>query len=229
MISLNIQSVKERISNVCARLGRDPGGVTVVAVSKGRPAQEIQEALTAGIADIGENRIQEAILKYNAIRSTGYVSRIKWHMIGHLQTNKVKDAVAIFDLIQSVDSIDLARQIDKQACRINKLQGILVQINTSGEASKFGLKPQDAIAAIKEMAELKNIEIRGLMTIAAAVDDPQGARPFFLRLKQLKDKINNLSFVSCPLSFLSMGMSDDFEVAIEEGSSMVRLGRAIFD
>lgn len=219
MVKKNILKLKGSIAN----------SITIVAVSKGRPLEQIKEAVEAGITDIGENKVQEALEKYNAIRTTQYAQRIKWHLVGHLQTNKVKDAVRIFDLIQSVDSLHLAQEIDKQAARINKIQDILVEVNVSGESTKFGLKPDAAIEVIKEIARLKNIKIKGLMTIAPMVDNPQITRPYFRELRELRDKINHLRFTTYDLQLLSMGMSDDFQVAIEEGATMVRLGRAIFE
>ena len=156
-------------------------------------------------------------------------STIRWHMVGHLQTNKVKDAVKIFDLIHSVDSAHLAAEIDKQALKINKIQDILIEIKTSPEVTKSGIKPDEAIEVIKEIDKFKNINIKGLMTIAPLADDPQKARPYFRMLRELMDKINALHVTPNRLHVLSMGMTDDFEIAIEEGSTMVRLGRAIFE
>jgi hypothetical protein len=200
-----------------------------VAVSKARTPQQIEEVIQAGISDIGENKVQEALIKYNQLRAMGYELRaIKWHMVGHLQTNKVKDAVGIFDLIHSVDSVHLAQEIDRQAVKINKIQNILIEVKTSGEATKFGLRPEEVIAVIKEMAPFKNIDIKGLMTIAPIADSPEKTRPYFRTLRELKDEINRSSLTKSPLSVLSMGMSDDFEIAIEEGSNMIRIGRAIF-
>ena len=220
MIKGNIVKVKERI----------PSSVTLVAVSKGRTIEEIREAIAAGITDIGENKVQEALAKYNKLSTIDYrLSTIRWHMVGHLQTNKVKDAVKIFDLIQSVDSLKLAQEIDKQAAKIKKIQDILVQIKTSPEATKFGLRPEEAVGVTKEMSGLKNIKVKGLMTIAPIVDNPEKARPYFRIVKELYNRINELSTIDYRLSTISMGMTDDFKVAIEEGSNMVRLGRAIFE
>ena len=236
MIRENILKIKERISSICSKINRDCNSITIVAVSKGRTIQQIREAIEAGITDIGENRVQEALLKYNAIRTTQYAPHIKWHMVGHLQTNKVKDAVRIFDLIQSVDSIRLASEMDKQAAKINKIQEILVEVKTSPEAAKSGVLAQEAAGPIKTILELKNIRVRGLMTIAPIVDDPEKARPYFRKLRELKEQINALSTIDYPLpdgrqglSTLSMGMTDDFEAAIEEGADMIRLGRAVFE
>src|SRR4030042_2041080 len=241
MIKENVSRIKQQILKVCSKINQDAGKITIIAVSKGRTLEQIEEAIDAGINDIGENRVQEALLKYNQLvgfrfsvlgsrfsPNTEHRTPIKWHMVGHLQTNKVKDAVKIFDLIQSVDSVGLTKEIDKEAAKINKIQEIFLEVKTSPEATKFGLKPEEAIEVIKEIAEFKNIKINGLMTIAPLVDDPKQTRPYFRLLRELKDKINESQVASRKLTVLSMGMSDDFEVAIEEGSNMVRIGRAIF-
>jgi pyridoxal phosphate enzyme (YggS family) len=229
MIGDNILQIKGRINLLCRRLRRAPEEISIVAVSKGRSLSQIQDVISCGLNNIGENRIQEAVSKYNELRTIGDRPRtIKWHMVGHLQTNKVKQAVGIFDLIQSVDSLRLAEEINKQAARINKIQNILIQINTSAEKSKFGLTLQEASPVIERMSRLKNITILGLMTIAPIAKKPGENRPYFRMLRELKDKINSLGIAGCALDILSMGMSDDFEIAIEEGANMVRLGRAIF-
>lgn len=223
MVKDNIIEILKRISLVCSKINRDPNTITIVAVTKGRSLEQIKQVVQAGITDIGENKVQEALLKYRLL------STIKWHMVGHLQSNKAKDAVRIFDLIQSVDSLHLAAEINKHAAKINKIQDILIEIKASHEATKFGLNPDEAVKVIKEITEFKNINIKGLMTIAPIVDNPQKARPYFRMLKELRDKIVSLSTMDNELLTLSMGMTDDFEVAIEEGSNMVRLGRAIFE
>jgi pyridoxal phosphate enzyme (YggS family) len=237
MIKENVPSIRKRIALVCSKFNRDFNSITVVAVSKGRASEQIKEAFEAGITDIGENRVQEALLKYNELqtpnsplpgRQAGKLQTIRWHMVGHLQTNKIKEAVRIFDLIHSVDSIRLAKEIDKESAKINKIQNLLIEIKTSPEAAKFGLKPDEAVEFMKEIAELKNISIKGLMTIAPIVDNPEKTRPYFMILKELLFKINRLGILNYELKTLSMGMTDDFEVAIEEGSNMLRLGRAIF-
>lgn len=229
MVKENILKIKERISYICSKINQDPDSITIVSVAKARTSEQIKEAIDAGITDIAENKVQEAILKYNALRTTHYAQRIKWHMVGHLQTNKVKEAVKNFALIQSVDSVHLAQEIDKQAAKITKIQDILIQVNTSGEATKFGLKPNETIEVIKEVAKLKNIKIKGLMTIAPIVDNPEKTRTYFRMLRELRDRINELRCTSYDVQILSMGMTDDFGVAIEEGSNMIRLGRAIFE
>ena len=228
MIKENILKIRERIFSACSKSGRGSGQVTVIAVSKNRAVEQIEEAAASGIDDIGENKVQEALLKYKKFTAITGAWSIKWHMVGHLQTNKAKEAVGIFSLIHSVDSLHLALAIDKEAARIKKVQDILVEVNTSGEAAKFGIKPDEAVEVVKEIAKLKNIRIEGLMTIAPVVNNPEEARPYFRRLKDLRDKINQSGVAGYELRVLSMGMTDDFEAAIEEGSNMVRIGRAIF-
>jgi hypothetical protein len=229
MIKENVFKIKERILSICSKTNRNPDTITIVAVSKDRTPEQIKEVIETGITDIGENKIQEAILKYNNLTpNTQYPIPIKWHMVGHLQTNKVKEAIRIFDLIHSVDSIHLAAEINKQAARINKIQDILIQVNTSSKGIKFGLKPDETIEVIKEIAKLKNLNIKGLMTIASIVDDPEKTRPYFRMLRELRDEIGKFGIWKLGFGILSMGMTDDFEVAIEEDANMLRLGRAIF-
>ena len=219
--------IKENIARIKALI---PSGVTIVAVSKTRTPEQIKEVAEAGINDIGENRVQEALIGYKELSNIDYgSSTIKWHMVGHLQTNKVKGAVKIFALIQSVDSIYLAQEIDKQAAKINKIQDILIEVKTSPEVTKFGLRPDEAVEVIKELTRFRHLNIKGLMTVAAVVDTPEKSRPYFRTLRELRDKINKLSITPHMADILSMGMTDDFKVAIEEGSNMVRLGRAIFE
>ena len=230
MIQDTILNVRKRILRACSKINKNPESITIVAVSKGRSSEQIKEVIGTGIIDIGENRVQEAFAKHNELQTlNSKLQTIKWHMVGHLQTNKVKDAVKIFSLIQSVDSLHLAREIDRQAAKINKIQDILIEIKTSPEATKFGVKPDEAVEVIKEMAKLKNINIKGLMTIAPIMDNPEKTRPYFILLRELIDKINELRTMNYELRILSMGMTDDFEVAIEEGANMLRLGRAIFE
>ncbi|MCM8771398.1 MAG: YggS family pyridoxal phosphate-dependent enzyme [Candidatus Omnitrophica bacterium] len=229
MIRENVLAIKRQVGFIASKINRDPEQITIVAVSKGRSIEEIKEAIKAGISDIGENRIQEAVVKYNTLKMRRpEFGNISWHFVGHLQTNKVKEAVRIFDLIQSVDSQRLAAEINKQAAHIGKIQDILIEVKTSPEATKFGFMPEEVIAAIKEMNKLKNINIKGLMTIAPRVDEPEKARPYFRLLRELKDNITKALIPLTQPLILSMGMSDDFPIAIEEGADMLRLGRAIF-
>lgn len=223
MIKDNLRKVKERISSACSKIGRPADSVTIVCVSKGRAIEQIKEAIAAGLSDIGENKVQEAKKKYGDLRSALSAQQVKWHMVGHLQTNKVRDALSIFDLIQSVDSAHLADTLNREAARINKAQDILLEVKTSqGETAKSGLKCEEVWGVVDEMAKFKNINIKGLMTIAPLVDEPEKSRPYFQALRKLRDKIDKRWI-------LSMGMSGDFEVAIEEGADMIRLGRAIFE
>jgi PLP dependent protein len=216
--------------NILKVRGRIPDSTTIVAVSKGRTLEQIKEAIEAGITDIGENKVQEALRKYNELSTIDYrLSTIKWHMVGHLQTNKVRQAVKTFDLIQSVDSFHLAAEIGKEARKIDKVQDILIEIKTSPEATKFGVKPDEAVEVIRKIAQLRNVRIKGLMTIAPVVGNPEETRPHFKMLKQLLDRINESRITSHELTTLSMGMTDDFEIAVQEGSNTVRLGRAIFE
>ena len=223
MIADNLKSVTQRIAKCCKKVGRSPEEVQLVCVTKEACADEIEEVLDSGVHILGENRIQTALIKYKSIGD-----RAIWHLVGHLQTNKAKDAVNIFSLIHSVDSARLAKEIDKAAKKINKIQDVLIQVNTSGEKTKFGASPESVIDIFKEISLYPNITIKGLMTIASEVDDPEKARPYFRALRELRDKINPIHNTQYTIPILSMGMSGDFEVAIEEGSNMVRIGRAIF-
>jgi PLP dependent protein len=221
MIKENILKIRERVASACAKAGREPNSLIVIAVTKNRQPEEINEVIAVGLDEIGENRIQEAVSKYAVCHPK------KWHMIGHLQSNKAKEAVKMFDLIHSVESLSLAKEIDKQAGKINKVQEILLEVNVSGEASKFGIKPEEALGLVKAISVLKNLELKGLMTVAPIAEDPQTVRPYFRALRELKDNINRSG--NAQLKTLSMGMTDDFAVAIEEGATLLRLGRAIFE
>lgn len=236
MIPDNLKSVTQRIARCCERTLRRPNDVTLVCVTKKAGIAEIKDVLALGVMNLGENRVQDLVSKYRVIGD-----RATWHLVGHLQTNKVKDTVAIASLIHSVDSVRLAKAIDAEARKINKIQDILIQVNVSGEATKFGLSPEGAFSCIKGISLYKNISIKGLMTIAPEVRDPEKARPYFRSLRELRDKVWGQSppkIGTVPTSLennrlgtvpiLSMGMSNDFEAAIEEGSNMVRIGRAIF-
>lgn len=226
MIRDNILSIQESIRLSCLKIEREPADIKIIAVSKGRTVYDIEEVLLCGISDIGENKVQEALVKYRyfSTKTKANARQVKWHMIGHLQRNKVKDAVRIFDLIHSVDSLILAEEINKEAEKINKIQKVLVEIKTSPEKTKFGLDPDSATGVIREAVNLRNLSVEGLMTIAPLSDSMQSSRHYFRMVRQLRDKIN-----ICKLPVLSMGMSDDFQVAIEEGANLLRIGRAIFN
>lgn len=222
MIAENLKSVRQRITRCCKNSGRNPEDITLICVTKEASIDEAGEVLGLGARDLGENRVQELASKHKVIGD-----RAIWHLVGHLQTNKVRDAVKIASLIHSVDSAKLAKEVDKAASKLNKVQDILIQVNVSGESSKFGVSPDRVIDLLKEVVLYHNINIRGLMTIAPEVADPEQARPHFRALRELRDKIINLQLTTYNLQ-LSMGMTNDFEVAIEEGSTMVRIGRGIF-
>jgi pyridoxal phosphate enzyme (YggS family) len=215
MIKENILKVKERIAAACARIKEPARKITLVCVTKGRSVEEILQAVSLGCGCLGENRVQEAKEKYRQI------PQAEWQMVGHLQMNKVKDALKIFSLIHSVDSIELAQEINKQAVKINKIQDILLEVKTSPELTKIGFHPDLLPDVSKEILNLQNLRVKGLMTIAPVVDNAEKARQYFAKLKALRDKLN-------PSWHLSMGMTDDFELAIEEGADIIRLGRAIF-
>ncbi|MEO8458538.1 MAG: YggS family pyridoxal phosphate-dependent enzyme [Chloroflexota bacterium] len=209
-----IAEVRERIAAACARANRSPSGVTLIAVTKGHRPEAVRLAIAAGITDIGENRLQEAEAKREALGATPGVT---WHMIGHLQSNKVKAAIDLFDTIHSVDSIHLAEEISRRA---PVPVPAFLEVNVAGERTKSGFAPADLAAAHETIAAMPNIELRGLMTVAPIAGSPETVRPIFRRLASEASALN--------LTQLSMGMTEDFEVAIEEGATHIRLGRAIF-
>ena len=217
-IIANVARVQARIGAACERAGRAVDGVTLVAISKTHPVPAIEAAHLAGVRDFGENRVQEALPKIEAV-SGPHMHRIdaRWHLVGHLQRNKVAAAIGRFDILHSVDSERLAEAIGESAEAPVKA---LIEVNVAGEASKHGVAPGDVAALAARMARTPNIELLGLMTVAPRADDPEDIRPVFRTLRELRDGLG--------LTELSMGMTDDFEVAVEEGSTLVRVGRAIF-
>jgi pyridoxal phosphate enzyme (YggS family) len=208
----NIADVQERIVRAAERAGRSADDVQLIAVSKTVLPEGIEEALAARVTVFGESKVQEARAKIAVVSG-----RARWHMVGHLQSNKARDAVALFEVIHSVDSVKLAGELNKAAAEAGRTQAILLEVNVSGEVSKFGLKPDDVEAVLAQINALPRIEVQGLMTIPPAGKE---ARPFFRQLRALRDRL--------ALRELSMGMSHDFETAIEEGATMVRIGTAIF-
>lgn len=211
----NLERIKERIARAAARAGRSPAEITLVAVSKMQDLDSVRQAVSLGITDIGENWVQEAEPKIETLRAEGL--RPKWHMIGHLQSNKARAAVRLFDVIESVDTIHLAETISRLASRTVP---ILVEVNVAGEATKSGIPPEDVADTVGRVRALPNLQVLGLMTIAPMVADPEQVRPVFRQLREIARKLD--------LQHLSMGMTDDYEVAIEEGATIVRIGRAIF-
>ena len=219
-LEANLQRVRVDLAAAAARAGRDPDSVQLVAVTKTLPPERVEQALAAGLTVFGESRLQEARAKIPVISS-----RARWHLIGHLQSNKARDAVSLFELIHSVDSVRLAVELNKWADRLGKTQAVLIEINVSGEASKFGMKPEDLESALRQLQALPRLEVHGLMTIAPFAEDPEKARPSFRRLRELRDAAAQQGWA---LPQLSMGMSHDFTVAIEEGATLIRVGTALF-
>jgi pyridoxal phosphate enzyme (YggS family) len=211
-LAANLGALQERIQAACLRAGRDPTAVTLLPVS---------EAAGLGLTIFGESKIQEAKAKIPSCPS-----RLRWHMIGHLQSNKCRDAIELFEMIQSVDSLHLAQEINKRAEQAAKRMPILLEVNAVGEASKFGYRPEQLLAELSRMSALSRLEIQGLMTVPPWAPDPEKARPVFRLLRELKEKCEQI--LGGPLPHLSMGMTGDFEIAIEEGATIVRIGTALF-
>lgn len=222
-IADTLRHIEDRIAAACARCGRSEQDVGIVAVSKTVQAARIRAAVDAGISMIGENRVQEAWQKYQQL---GKVA--SWHLVGHLQTNKVKLALEFVDVIEAVDSVHLAEEINRRAEGRQLPVEVFVEVNTSGEASKFGVAPEKAIDLVGEIAGLKNLKLTGLMTIGAFLPEAEKVRPCFTKLRRLREQINAAAIDNIALQHLSMGMSNDFEVAIEEGATLIRIGRALF-
>lgn len=265
---MQLERVRERIQQACHRSGRDPSAVTLVCVTKGISPEIIRQAIALGVTDIGENRVQEARTKQSLLggrltenaacgmRHAEWTSKtphselrtphsVRWHLIGHLQRNKAKDAVALFDVIHSVDSQALAEELERQAAKRgegSRVKGegknlkpleVLIQVNVSGEATKFGCTLDEAPTLVRALAPLPHLCLKGLMTLAPLTDDPERVRPYFRQLRMLRDSIQHLFPHPAPSThhpslLLSMGMSQDFEVAIEEGADFIRIGSAIF-
>jgi len=220
-LSANLTAIQSRIDAACARVNRDSSSVTLLAVSKGQPPEAIRAAVDAGLTLFGESKVQEAKVKISLCPG-----RLRWQMIGHLQSNKCRDAVHFFQMIQSVDSFSLAQEIDKWSRASAKTLPILLEVNIAGEASKFGFPPELLLAELEKINALDRIEIHGLMTIAPWTLEVEKVRPLFRRMRELKSQCEQI--LGAPLPQLSMGMSGDFEVAIEEGSTLVRIGTALF-
>jgi PLP dependent protein len=217
----NLGSIRQRIAAACARVGRDAASVTLLAVSKTHPPETIRAAVEAGQLLFGENKIQEAKAKIPLCPG-----RARWQFIGHLQSNKVRDAVELFEMIQGVDSLAIAREISKRAEQAAKTMPLLLEVNVAGEGSKFGYQPAQLLAELNELNALPRIEIHGLMAIPPFAPASEKARPHFQKLRELKLQAEQV--LGAPLPQLSMGMSGDFEVAIEEGATLVRIGTALF-
>lgn len=223
MIVENIEHVRENIEKACKKAGRSVDEVTLIAVSKTKPYTDIEEALKSGTLDYGENKVQEMCEKYEILPKN-----IRWHMIGHLQRNKVKYLVGKTELIHSVDSIRLAEQIEKEYAKKGETANILIEVNMAQEESKFGITSQETEELIRKISTFEHIRIKGLMTIAPYTDNPETNRVYFKQMKKLSVDIRDKNIDNVSMDVLSMGMTGDYQVAIEEGSTMVRVGTGIF-
>ena len=221
-----LEHIRDRIEACASKCGRNTETIRLVAVSKTIPAAKVEEAIHAGVNVFGENYVQEARAKFEALNSYD----LSWHFIGHLQSNKAKYAVRIFDLIHSVDSLKLARTLNKEAGKVEKVQHILLQVNNSGEASKSGISPDGVGGLLDQIGQMDHLHVSGLMTMPPFFDDPERARPYFRALRQLRDQLaqTHSSLPNVALGELSMGMTGDFEAAIQEGATLVRIGTALF-
>ena len=219
-----LEQIRLRIRQAAESCNRDADSVRLVAVSKTIAADIVKEAIEAGVTILGENYVQEARDKFKALAQYP----VSWHFIGHLQSNKARHAVRLFDLIHSVDSLKLAHELDKQAGKLEKIQQILVQVNISAEDTKSGISTDEAPRLIAEISQLKNLAVKGLMTMPPYFYQPEKVQPFFAALHDLRDQIREQSLPNVSLDELSMGMTGDFEVAIKEGATLVRIGTAIF-
>jgi pyridoxal phosphate enzyme (YggS family) len=224
MISENIVKIRQRIAAACARAGRDPSEVTLLAVSKTFSPEHIRQAVHAGVKEIGENYVQELLRKRTLLQD----EPIRWHFIGHLQTNKVRSIVEWIRLVHAVDSLKLARELDKRAAECARVVDVLIEVNTTGEASKFGVQPEQTLELIRSFDPLEAVRVAGLMTMGPFLPDPEQSRPMFRQLRELKDRAASLGQHNVVMRQLSMGMTGDFEVAVEEGATIVRIGTAIF-
>ena len=200
-----------------------PQGVKLVAAAKGRTAQEVLEAIEAGAEIIGENYVQEGERLYQIIGE-----KVEWHFIGHLQKNKVKRAVTVFDMIETVDSVEIAKEIDKRCGQIGKVMPVLIEINSGEEEQKFGVHPEYAEELIKEISGLQNVKVVGLMTMGPRFGNPENSRPYFVKMREVFEKIRRLNLPNVEMKYLSMGMTNSYKVAIEEGANIVRIGTMIF-
>lgn len=221
MLEENLKRLRDRIIRSADKVGKNPEEITIVAVSKGILPEFLRKVFDLGIKDIGENRVQEAKEKFHNLKDLN----ITWHMVGHLQTNKVKYALDIFDYIHSLDSLKLAKELQKRCVQKNKKMNVFIEVNVSGEKTKFGVSPFEIEELVTEVLKLSHLNFIGFMTVAPMVNDSEDTRFYFKNLREIRDSISQK--INKKL-YLSMGMSDDFEVAIEEGADFIRIGRALF-
>ncbi|MBI1979177.1 MAG: YggS family pyridoxal phosphate-dependent enzyme [Elusimicrobia bacterium] len=223
---MNIEAVRERIGRACAKVGRKQEEIQIVAVTKNVPVERIELAIQSGLDQIGESRIQESQGKFEALRPK--FPAVVWHLIGHLQGNKISSALGMFDLIQSVDSLDLLKKISVRARNLGKVQDCLVEVKVSEEAAKTGLLPAEMERFLEEAGSLENVRLKGVLCMAPYFEDAERARPYFAKGREILEKYRDVWQVGEKCPVLSMGMSHDFEAAVQEGSSMVRIGAALF-
>lgn len=223
-----LEAINQRIAAACHRAGRDFFDVTLVAVSKTVEPERIRQAIEAGVRVLGENRVQEASAKIPALAQIATERRVEWQLIGHLQSNKARRAVELFSAIQSVDSFKLAARLDGVASELGKRLPIFLEINLGGEEAKAGISPDEVLPLCEQVSKLPHLELKGLMAVPPFLDDPEEVRPFFRRLRKLRNEAQQAGIVGEQFKELSMGMSNDFEVAIEEGATVVRVGTALF-
>ena len=223
-----LETINQRIAAACHRAGRDFFDVTLVAVSKTVAPDRIRQAIEAGVRTLGENRIQEAASKIPVLEDVVKQNNVEWHLIGHLQSNKARRAVELFSTIQSVDSFKLAARLDAIAGEFGKRLPVFLEVNLGGEDAKAGIEAGEVLPLCEQVSKLANLELKGLMAVPPFLDDAEQVRPFFRRLRQFRDEARQVGIVGEQFADLSMGMSNDFEVAIEEGSTLVRVGTALF-
>lgn len=221
---IRLETVRARLEDAARKSGRSLKDITLVAVTKGTKTDLIRQAKEAGIVVCGENRVQEAEEKILALSET----EIQWHLVGHLQSNKVKTAISLFRLIQSVDTVRIAQKISQESLAENKISSVLLEVNISGEAQKYGFQPEEVYSAIDEIGQMPGIRVQGLMGIAPNIPEEQAKREAFKKLKGIFSACKMLKHINIEMKYLSMGMSDDYGIAVEEGSNMVRIGRALF-
>ncbi len=222
-IAGNCKRVKEAIADAADRSGRDPGQVRLLAATKTQPVEAVRAAVEAGVSLLGENYVQEAQAKKELV-----VGNAEWHLIGHLQRNKARAAVGLFSLIQSLDNVRLARILDREAQGQDRDVGVLVEVNLGGEASKTGVAEEGLVPLLREVSGLSRVRVRGLMVVPPLAADPEASRPYFRRLRELRDSVNELGLANVALEELSMGMTHDYHIAVAEGSTLVRVGTALF-
>lgn len=223
-IKENIDNIMEKINSAAKKAGRDYKDITVIAVSKTVDAQRAKEAVEGGINNLGENRVQELVSKHEQLQNQD----IKWHMIGHLQKNKVKYIIDKVELIHSVESESLAKEIDKRAKQHDLVVKVLIELNVGEEESKFGVKVEEIYEFVKSLEKFENIKVMGLMTVAPYAENPEDIRWVFKKMKEIYDNVSNMNLSNFDMKYLSMGMTNDFEIAIEEGANIIRIGTAIF-